>query len=470
MNFQLKIIKTFLFLAIFLIVPNFVHAGTVTMSSGNAVRGPWIGYGVNIATLNWSSSKPSSTDWTNTYAPRLGWAKFPFYRIMMSANYNSSYLTQVYRILDYAKANNVQVQIAEWGNGWDPVQIQGHTLGDSTYTPLVTSYMQNLINTRGYTNIKYFTLGNEPNYDPDNYSGLSSYMTAINNQTSSFTSAGLTNSNFVIAGPDTSNADDWLTSIAQSSSYRSKIGAYDMHVYAYDSVMSNGGLETQMANIWNSVVGNDPAQASKPFVIGEAGMWDGGSSGSNSNIATYNYGLWMADYAVQAARSKAGAIAVWSLDNDGVTSQDWGLWATKTNGYTLRPWWYSYSLMSRFVPTGATIYAPTNPSSSVRVMGAKTTNGKWTFVAVNRGGSSADVTFTAPDNTQQDFKYYLYSSSSQTKDANGIPTELSTVSATPSAGITKTVPASSAILLTSVDSIQVSDTTAPSAPSGLSVQ
>jgi hypothetical protein len=445
-------------------------ASSVTMAASNAVRGPWIGFGVNWQALNYSSTTPSASDWTSIYTPRLQWMKPRIVRLMMGAgfinptgtyNFNTTYMTQLCRILDYCQANSIPVLITEWGNGWTPVQVTGWKLGDANYVNAIGAYMNYLINTKGYTCIKWFALGNEPNYDPDNYpNGISDYIAAITAVRNKFSSLGLTG--FTIAGPDTSNADSWVTSVASSNN--TLVGAYDMHRYESSADLPSGGFESSLNSIWNSVINSDPNQSGKPFMIGEAGMADGMSQDSNTNIGTFNYGLWMADYGVQAARGKIGAVMIWSLDDNGVSGQDWGLWRSKANGYTLYPWWYTWSLLCRCVPTGATIYAPTNPNSSVRVMGARTTSGEWTFVAVNQGSSSIDLNFIASDNTQQTFSRYLYSSSSQLVDGSGFPVASATVQGTPSAGVLSTVPANSVMVLTSVGKSSV-----PAAPQNLKV-
>jgi hypothetical protein len=419
------------------------------------VRAPWQGFGVNWQTTDYSSSTPSSTDWTNIYVPRLQFMKPGIVRLLMSVNYigspgtynfNTADMTQLYRVLDYCQANNIPVLLTEWGNGW--IQPSGWKLGDSNYINAIGAYMNYFINTKGYSCIKWFALGNEPNYDPTNYpNGISDWVSAVTALKNKFSSLGL--SGFTIAGPDTSDTDNWVTSVA--SSHNTLVSAYDMHRYEASSYLQNSGFESNLTStVWNSVVSSDTNQSGKPFIIGEAGIADGMSTNSNTNISTFNYGLWMADYGVQAARAKVGAIAAWSLDNNGVSGQDWGLWKSKASGYTLNPWWYTWSLLSHCVPAGSTIYAPTNPSSSVRVMGAQTRSGEWTFVAVNQGSSSVDLNFIASGNTQQTFSRYIYSSSSQPVDNSGIPVASSTFQSTPSAGVSCTVPATSVIVLTSV--------------------
>jgi hypothetical protein len=445
------------------------EGGTVTITLSHAVRGPWIGFGVNMESLSWSSSTPSSTDWTNTYLPRLQWMKPPIIRLMMSANYTSSYLTQLYRILDYAQSHGIQIVLSEWGNGWSPVQMPGALLGDTTYTNAIGNYMQNLINTKGYTCIKYFILGNEPNYDPTNYaSGITQWTNAVANTKAKFTSLGFTDSNFRIAGPDTSNADTWVT--ATASTYPTLVGAYDLHRYEYVSDLANAGFESSLNGIWSTVMSSDPSISGKPFMLGEAGIADGSSTDSNTNIGTFNYGLWMADYSVQAARGRVGAILVWNLDDDGVSGQDWGLWKSKANGYTLYPWWYTYSLLSRYVPKGSTIYAPSNPSSTVRVMGSQAPDGSWTFVAVNMGTSSTSITFVAPGNSSQTFQCYSYSSGGRTVDANGFPTPVSTLSGVPASGVTQTIPANSMVMLTAYDPEGGTSSQKPSPPQNLIIR
>ena len=449
-------------LIIFLLLAPFQSfaATDVTMASGNAVRAPWVGFGVNWQTFAYDSSSPSATNWTNTYVPRLQWMRPGIVRLMMSVTYpgypsapdwNSASMVQLYRVLDYCQANNIPVFLEEWGNGW--LQPSGWLIGDTIYINAIGAYMQQLITMKEYTCIKYFSIANEPNYD----SGVASesyYFTAFNAiKTKLFTTLGL--SGFTMIGPDEGASESvssapWTTTAA--ASYASSLAGYDFHRYTNVSDFASGGMTTGLNTIFDSIISSDSGNAGKVFALGESGMKDGASTNGNTNIATFNYGLWMADYGVQGARARAGALAAWSIDDDGVT-QTWGMWDTQGNGYALRPWFYTWSLMSRLFPASSTIYAPTNPNTSVRVLGAKTPTGKWSFVGVNESGSSIDLNFiaTSEATTTQLFSRYLYSSGSQTVDGNGIPTAVSTVSTAPASGITVTVPAASVVVLSSAD-------------------
>jgi hypothetical protein len=441
---------------IFFILVNSSLGVTVAITSGNAVRGPWIGCGLNWLSYDYSSSTPSSSDWTNTYVPRLSWMRLGVVRVLMTVqymlnsdktyNFSTPEMVQLYRVLDYCQANNIAVILTEWGNGW--TNPSGWVFGDTNYTNAIGAYMQHLINTKKYTCIKYFVLGNEPNYDSTNYSSISQWASVITTTKNKFSSLGL--SGFTVIGPDTSDADSWA--ITASTSYSSLLGGYDVHKYEYTGDLLGDGLETYFKNsIWGPISSKDTNNSGKLYVIGEAGIADGMSQSSNTNIGTYDYGVWMADYGVQAARAGTGAIAAWMLDDDGISGFSWALWMTKSAGYGLRPWFYTWSLLSRYIPSGSTIYAPTNPSSTVRVLGAQTSVGTWTFIAVNRGSQSVSLTFTAPGNSQQNFKYYLYSNSSRQIDDSGFPIPISTVQAIPSSGITQSVPANAVSVFTSID-------------------
>jgi hypothetical protein len=432
-----RIIIIAIFLLFALNAPGFAATTTITVSDSMALRPVFLGYCAEWDSANYASTGLTASDFA-TITSRVSWMKLPVIRVMMQADYSSAELTQLYKILDYAKANNITVVLTEWGWGYGSSRY----LSEDAYQAKVISYLGTFVNTKGYTNIKYLVLGNEPNYE--NYpNGFSEWKTVVDQMYARLAAAGL-NNQIKILGPDTSNDLGWLNSAVSQA--HDELGGYDVHGYLSDS--TTGDIESYFTSGWAYPLANDPGISTKPLIIGEAGMQDGANHPyGNANINDYVYGLWMADYGVQAARSGSSAVCAWMLSDDSHDGFYWGMMDNRHNGQTLRPWFYTWSLLSRSVPKNSIIYKVTQPSG-IRILASKAPTGEWTFVAVNRGSTSVNLRFVAPGASQVNFKQYVYSSSAQPVDSNGFPVPVSSFAATPSSGLNTTVPENSVVFLT----------------------
>ncbi|GAB1642107.1 hypothetical protein KRMM14A1259_25300 [Krasilnikovia sp. MM14-A1259] len=167
----------------------------------------------------------------------------------------------------------------------------------------------------------------------------------------------------------------------------------------------------------------------------------------------YDQGIRMADLAVQETRAGLDGAAAWCLDGyDNDTKC--GMWDHRDNDndYKLRPWFYTWSLLCRYLPAHSIMYAPApQDNGTTRELDAKLPNGGWTFVLVNRDKTnSAQFTVTEPTGHLQMNKY-VYSPTSQKVDANGFPSTVgSPMDVSADSGFKVTVPANSVVMFTSM--------------------
>ena len=181
-------------------------------------------------------------------------------------------------------------------------------------------------------------------------------------------------------------------------------------------------------------------------------MSDGANpAGGNENIDGYLYGLWMADYGVQAARAGSHAILAWMLDDNGFLDSNWGMWASRPAGMALRPWFYPWSLFTRYVPSGSTVYRAPPPSPDLRILASRSPLGEWTFYVVNRGDQPAELRVKAPDAGARVFRVYEYSRASSVTDADGFPVPVGTMTEAPETGVDLSVPGAAVVVATSVN-------------------
>jgi hypothetical protein len=199
------------------------------------------------------------------------------------------------------------------------------------------------------------------------------------------------------------------------------------------------------------------AQPGAPILLGETGMKAATDGDGNK---TYDFALdteqavRMADLAVQEARAGVDGAAAWCLD--GYSSKVYcGMWGRGTDdpstpsahSTALRPWFYTWSLLCRYLPTGSTIHAPAQPSD-VRVLAAELPDGGWTFVLVNRGTSSQTVSVTEPTGSITVDKYVYNNGSTPLTDSNGFPVPTTTLTLNFTSGHNLTVGADSVAVFT----------------------
>jgi hypothetical protein len=431
----------------------------IKIEPSQAISKKFLGIGTEWNSCDYTAVGMTSQDFI-LIEERLDWMKMPITRVMMVAgwvtdngntyNFDSQSMQNLYKILDYCQQNNMTVLLTEWGIpalswatiNWDLSTIQGSD--DPMYAKIIGEYLNHLINTKGYTCIKYLIFVNEPNYEAENYD---SWKRGIQNIAAELDRRSLA-SKITIMGSDNSNAPDWLRSTV--SDLKDVLGGYDFHDYAMNYELMGGSLKNFFTDQWSYASNTDINAASKPFIITEAGMREGGSTEHNTFAKDYIYGVWMTDYTIQALQSGSSSVIAWMLDDNSHNGFTWGLWTDRNNGMVLKPWFYTWSLLTRYLQFGSTIYNVNEPLSDVRVLAARSPSGDWTFIAVNRGSQQADITFNAFGSVSQ-FNRYLYSERQRGVDLNGFPVPQSSFSSSPS-NLQTNVPGESVVIITSVHS------------------
>jgi len=388
---------------------------------------------------------------------RIRWMHLPVVRKMMLTqwvlvaddvfDFDTQAMALLYRQLDVCRREGIAVVLTDWGceQSWNKAPGIRDT-ADLKYARAIGTYLDHLVNRRGYTVIKYLVVVNEPNFEVRDFTRWS---TGVANVRVELARRGLDQA-VKLLGPDHSYAESWL--YRSVDELRDLFGGYDIHRYETESNVRTGRLEGYFTDQWSYARSRDPQAEGKVLVVGEAGLSDGVTgAGGNPNIATYGYGLSMADYGVQAARAGSHAIIAWLLDDDGFLNSHWGLWADRSAGLALRPWFYPWSLFTRYVPPGSTVYRPSQPSPDLRVLVARAPSGEWTFYVVNRADRAARLVVKAPDGAPRAFRIYQYSQESTPKDADGFPVPIGTSTVAPEVGLELSVPPTAVVVATSLN-------------------
>jgi len=259
--------------------------------------------------------------------------------------------------------------------------------------------------------------------------------------------------------------DWWGQSVREQAGL---ITASDLHFYAFEVLLGNGTFDPKLASYPEDVLGRAVRQARAaapqlPVVLSETGMKAPEITitkpdGTKVTKDDYSFalepaqGVRIADLAVQEARAGVDAALAWCLD--GFNSDNkcgmWDHYETR-EPRTLRPWFGSWSVLSRYLPAGSALYAPKQPDG-VRVLMAKLPAAKgWTFVLVNRSAATS-VRLRTPDSDPGVMNRYAYDGATgpTSVDADTFPIPSGTVTGDfVKTGVEVALPANSVTVFTS---------------------
>ena len=439
----------------------------VNFNSADVAVKQFLGFGAEWDPAFWDDYNiklgVTEEDW-NKVVSRLHWMRPPVVRVMMHASWvyggengfgwENSKMRELYRLLDVCMKEGITVILTDWGLGeregpssWK--RVKGiNDVADPKYAEVIGKYMDYLINKKGYSVIKYFVLVNEPNREASDWS---EWKQGILNISKVFEGKSLKRK-VKIMGPDVNANMNWLRNSADQLS--DVIEAYDIHRYVTSGNVRAGRVGKFIREQVDLVKRNDMRGGEKPFVITEAGIKDElESRGKNKAVQTYEYGLGIADYAVQAVGSGAGAVIAWMLDDSMHEGSDWGMWKNKKGNFALKPWFYTWSLLTRYVPSGSRVYRVTDVGNAARILASSIesqSGTNWTFVAVNYGNNDVTLRIKIPSDKYLTFDKYLYSRTSAAADINGFPVPISQVKSDTGGLIESALPAESVVVLTTL--------------------
>jgi hypothetical protein len=453
---------------------------------GNGVQ--WGGYDM---LASWTGNATLSTgDWQKVFK-RVRFMRPPLVRIMASAGWNYMINGQydptksedvLVKILSFCQAEDIDVIFGEWGH-------TGDTSIDTEWLENSAKFLDWLINTKGFSCIRYFNMVNEPNGSwssiKDNYS---LWKTLIDQFYAKLVTKGL-NTKIKIIGPDVAIWDNslisWVTNTA--TDLGQKVDTYDIHTYPDETEVRDGSYQ-KMVKAYRLA-----APASKEMLMTELGFkYESGSTlglqnlqriaadkyaSDDCNMFVYDafYAIDIADAMIQNMLAGYAGNILWDLDDAmynvggyGSTKlKRWGFWnilgSEKFENPTdenLRPWFYTSSLMCRYFPKGTIIYSVNLPQKFGLRAIAGESDGKYTIALVNSHKVAYTVNLKMEDGKKlENSKIYKYISGEgknyiTTADADGFAQpEISgkTVDLTNGAIMQLSIPAQSFYLITNME-------------------
>lgn len=406
----------------------------------------------------------------NAYCTGFDEAGTPHYIWEQGEAAANQQLGKLFAILDYAQARGIDVMLGEWSpprfRGMQPQPITGP--GDPKWARLIADFVRYLTSTRKYTVIRYYNYMNEPNGSwmwsgrkPD----YDAWATGIRHLRAAFDRAGL--QSLAIAGPDNSGNWEWLDRSARD--LPREIGAWEMHWYARDKQVREGEIARVLADKRKTLFELHPAAKNAPLFLGEMGIVEGRINGDQQpRVRNFEYGVIMADYAAQvAAAGWQGGIA-WDLDDamhvvngqqhptppNDLTLKVWGFWNTQgaAMGHPedegIRPWFYTWSLMTRLFPKGARIVAV---DSALRTIAGLTADGKLSLMLVNTEDTPKAVRLRVPGAGRRVLRTWNYFENDRKADADGFPTAAAKKRLNLEAGVKLKMPARGVVFLSELE-------------------
>jgi len=490
---MMKYIKQVLSIAVFSICCSSLFSQPVNIEiyGDQVLEKSYIGNGVQ-----WSAYPQfdiSEKSWQRVFE-RTDFMRLNFIRLVLNANeyckaypvggkpvfdFNDARILRICRILDYCQKKGVDVILGEWGNP----RMDGITIADPRWTEIVGGFLDYLVNVKKYTCIKYYNLGNEPN-NKDGYVDLwkagsivnfENWHTSILNLHNELVKRGLKES-IKIVGPDCAWGNDWIKRIIEDKELAAAIDVYEVHNYASDKEIENGFYGKEMAYYREYISFKDPHGKEKQFFMAEAGMVTGkNKTDQQKNIATFQYGVWMTDFAIQSMNAGQAGLTAWDMDDAMHTNgklgpgteitdyiwKEWGFWDSfgeekgKPELTNMRPWFYAWSLLSKYVPRGSQILKTSDTGiAGLRSTASKiTANGKteYTFVIVNESTEKRVLNLFLANVKGIDLNQFNYFETDMPVDSRGFARAKKVLkSANLHKGITVEMPSKGVVILTSL--------------------
>ncbi|MEZ7497147.1 cellulase family glycosylhydrolase [Flavobacterium sp. Arc3] len=407
---------------------------TVAVDSKTIINENYIGNGVqwDPYQLDYGDKqlKISSEDWTKLYS-RLDFMKPQFMRVMIntvsliendSVNKAKNY-EDIAPILEYCQSRNVKVVLGDWGDKM--VNSKSNTISEHNLR-FAAEYLDFLVTEKGFNCIKYYIMINEPN---GFWSATDENYELWKNATQYFSTQLKVlslNKKVSLMGPDIAiwktDKVDWITNSVRD--FDPSIGVYDIHTYP-SKITVNSGEYSSILKAYR-----DAVPVNKPIVMGEIGfkfvekedealMHENierakakpyaSVDDSQMFVYDYVYGTDMADALIQTVNTGYSGSIAWMLD-DAMHSKEqknklkvWGFWNILGDEYfekkeeVVRPWFYAWSLLTKYMPSGSQVYKVTVTGNSKVKAIAITKGDKYMIAMVNVSLKKKNISLTSSE-------------------------------------------------------------------------
>jgi len=243
-----------------------------------------------------------------------------------------------------------------------PVVFAGTRWGQPTlyddydaFASSVGAIFDYLINRKGLTCVKYWTLVNEPNLDfftPGDNS-FAEYVEIHRRVKAEFARRGL---DIKIVGSDDAASQIWFDKCVFEQDYYDIVDVMCSHMYFRPD-------ETRLSGKWFAGRMDSMAVQSvkKPFVIGEYGFTQINRDSHKSPLMdTFSYALNNTEFCINMLNAGGSGAAIWTSHaayyDDTNKLMDFGLWRYKDKDWSIRPVYHSVAMFTRMLRAGDKAY------------------------------------------------------------------------------------------------------------------
>ena len=360
------------------------------------------------------------------------------------------YLNKLYGILDYAQKRDIKVILGVWS---PPIGIINNE-ADPRWNEITADLLNYLRRVKGYTCITMYDAINEPNGSWSGNKDYASWVALVDSLHAEFVKKGVSSKIYII-GPDTTGSTTWLYPFiwldSTAHDVSGDIGAFDLHWYASDSEVYDDEIEQLLIKKRQVLVNDGPSIASRPCFLGECGLLTGQINiDQQPRVKTFGYGVMMADYVAQTARAGWMGATAWDLDDamhpvrdaptppGPLTLKMWGFWNSQgaamghPGDFDVRPWFYTWSLMSRLFPRGSRIVETDEPNLPRfrAIAGTDQVHGSvnLSIMLVNNNYTPNRITIQSPNISSISLICYHYFNNDMPTDTDEMPIPIASYS------------------------------------------
>ena len=323
----------------------------------------------------------------------------------------------------------------------------------------ISYLLQYIRKTLGYNCVKELIIQNEPSYSFHVEGGavdFDLYVACYKAMYKRLNNMGMRD--IVLVGADDAQNFGWFCSAVEA--LRGVCGKFNSHNYAWSYNHPFLDVVSQeFVSVRTALAGDTP------FFLGEFGDGSGIGAYYAASTETYGRGLYIASVVVNSFKAGAAGASYWPLhdvyyyqgsvepgtgagDNGGLMGM--GLIGYKKDGaWSFRPSYYAYGLLCNYIPFGSQLYNITGDTDHVvDTIAAKTPDGRWSVIAVNRSGAEQTLNISTGEAVGTMLNRYLFTESA-------LPTDGTMIAASgrvaPADGVYSfTVPANSFVVLSSI--------------------
>ena len=365
--------------------------------------------------------------------------------------FESAEMQSLYKVLDLAEELKMEVNLVLWGC---PVYV---SLLDPAYKDVITTFMadpskkdvwitgptdyeewaesfsalvKHLQQVKKYKYIKEITPMNEPDGGP--LLNEVEYIKMAKILDSRFKKDQLREHIKFNLSDNTDTRTFYLEACVNNLANEADV--FNSHTYIFGYTTSNKTIfDWEQNNVRLAGI------AGKKHLVGEFGSNQTVGSSRQKDIDLFERGVLMTRQVLNFLNAGAAGVSYWSLidqyygkDADYQQMQQLGMWkyikeAYKTDttyhkiksDYEVRPQYYAYSLLTRFIRPGSTIH-PIELGEDLAIGSAfLNKDNKWIYVFANNGSKNLDLKINNPK-LNGNFKIFKYEKDSLPKDDNMI--------------------------------------------------